>query len=173
MSGSDIIERDWQMNGVFKMAGKSNTKASKVGKGEKEIECPRCWVKMAKQEVKRIGPNIIIDVCPKCNGIWLDKGELKKLLKDKKLSDYLTKDIGTKSDSEIVCPKCGGLMDIEKTGDIEVDVCLDCHGVWLDQGELEDLKVKSKEGYEGDEKAKAEEKIEEIEARFNRLIKKI
>ena len=106
-------------------------------------------------------PNIIIDVCPKCKGIWLDKGELGKLLKDKKLTNYLTKHIGTKSRSPMICPRCCNTMDIEKAEDIEVDVCLTCNGVWLDEGELEKLKETSEEGFEPDELAKFEEKEEE------------
>ncbi len=38
-----------------------------------------------------------------------------------------------------MCPNCGGLMDGEDAGDVRVDVCLDCFGVWLDAGELERL----------------------------------
>jgi Zn-finger nucleic acid-binding protein len=127
----------------------------------KKIDCPRDWVETKREEVEVFGPNIEIDVCPKCNGIWLDYGELQKLIRDRKLSDYLTKQIGTQSNSELVCPRCGGLMDIETAGDVEVDVCLTCHGVWLDAGELEELKAKSKEGFKGDELEKAQEKWEE------------
>ena len=128
---------------------------------EKKYECHRCWVQMDKKEIETFGPNVIIDVCPKCKGIWLDKGELGKLLKDRKLADYLTKHIGTKSRSPMVCPRCGMTMDIEKADDIEVDVCLTCGGVWLDKGELEALTEKSEEGFEGDELAKREELEEE------------
>jgi len=99
---------------------------------ERKYECHKCWVEMKKEEVETFGPNIIIDVCPKCKGIWLDKGELDKLLKDRKLTNYF-----------------------------EVDVCLTCGGVWLDQGELEKLKETSEEGFEPDELAKLEEKEEE------------
>ncbi|HLT29207.1 MAG TPA: zf-TFIIB domain-containing protein [Myxococcaceae bacterium] len=39
------------------------------------------------------------------------------------------------------CPKCG--LDLEtlhmKDGNVDVDVCVGCHGVWLDAGELEQL----------------------------------
>ena len=106
---------------------------------KKKIECPRCWVKMSKKEVEVFGPNIVIDICPKCNGIWLDPGELKRVLKNNELADYLSKDIGTKSDSKLICPRCKGLMDIETAEDIEVDVCIKCNGVWLDGEELETL----------------------------------
>lgn len=134
---------------------------------ERKIDCPKCWVKMEQKKVKVIGPDITIDECPKCHGIYLDSGELKKLIKDKKLSDYLTKDIGTQSKSELVCPRCGGLMDIEKADDIEVDVCLSCHGVWLDVGELKDLKDKSKEGFEADFFEKTEERWEDAQTKSN------
>jgi Zn-finger nucleic acid-binding protein len=142
------------------------------------IDCPRCWAKMLQREVKVFGPDIIIDICPKCSGTWLDHGELKKLIKDRKITDYLTKEIGTQSKSELVCPRCGGLMDIESADDVEVDVCLSCNGVWLDEGELEDLKSKSGEGFKGDEMEKAEERWEERvkkerESVLNRFIKKL
>jgi Zn-finger nucleic acid-binding protein len=128
---------------------------------EKKYECHKCWVEMDKKEIDIFGPNIIIDVCPKCKGIWLDEGELKKLLKDRKLTNYLTKHIGTKSKSPMVCPKCGNTMDIESVEDIEVDVCLLCGGVWLDEGELEELEKLTKEGYELDMEAKKKELDEE------------
>lgn len=38
--------------------------------------CPSCSVIM--DEVSKTG--ILIDVCPKCKGVWLDRGELNQLL---------------------------------------------------------------------------------------------
>ena len=130
-------------------------------KSERKYECHKCWVELKKEEIETFGPNVIIDVCPKCKGIWLDKGELGKFLKDRKLTNYLTKHIGTKSRSPMVCPRCGMTMDVEKAEGIEVDVCLSCGGVWLDQGELDKLKEISEVGYELDETAKFNEKEEE------------
>jgi Zn-finger nucleic acid-binding protein len=127
----------------------------------RKIECPRCWVALQQEEVEVRGPNVIIDVCPTCGGIWLDSGELNRLLRDRKLSQYLTKHIGTQSKSPLVCPSCGWLMDIETAEDVDVDVCLNCGGVWLDAGELEKLKAISNEGFEGDERVKEEERWEE------------
>lgn len=135
---------------------------------EKTRECPRCWVAMKKEEVEVLGPNVIIDVCPKCQGIWLDNNELKKILGDRKLANYLTKHIGTQSKSKLVCPRCGGLMDLEYALDVEIDVCLVCNGAWLDAGELERLKEKSEAGYTGDKEKKAEEEWEEQMAKRRR-----
>lgn len=44
---------------------------------EEILKCPRCNVNMEK--LKR--EDVILDVCNKCGGMWLDKGEIKKLAK--------------------------------------------------------------------------------------------
>jgi Zn-finger nucleic acid-binding protein len=142
------------------------------------IDCPKCGSRTKRIEVEIFGPNIFIDICPKCRGHWLDHGELNKLLKDKKLSDYLTKEIGTASKSKLICPRCGGLMDVETAEDVAVDVCLSCNGVWLDAGELEELKEISKSGFEGDEVEKASERYEEYmvknrTSKLNRFFKRL
>lgn len=43
------------------------------------MNCPICEdVRM--KEVEKNG--ILIDVCPSCKGVWLDRGELEKLMED-------------------------------------------------------------------------------------------
>jgi hypothetical protein len=44
--------------------------------GEHLFKCPRCKLKMEKLKKK----NVVIDVCKKCKGMWLDDGEIHKLL---------------------------------------------------------------------------------------------
>jgi Zn-finger nucleic acid-binding protein len=34
------------------------------------------------------------------------------------------------------CPKCGSLLQAQQIGEVEVDQCTSCHGIWLDLGEL-------------------------------------
>ncbi len=43
--------------------------------GEELLTCPQCSVKMEK--LKKEG--VVIDVCRKCNGMWVDAGEMEKL----------------------------------------------------------------------------------------------
>tara|TARA_B100001142_G_C13982128_1_gene519237 strand:- start:88 stop:411 length:324 start_codon:yes stop_codon:yes gene_type:complete len=71
----------------------------------------------------------------------LDKGELLKLTSNRPLHNITTKYLGVDSDSKLLCPGCGSIMDMESVGGIEIDVCLQCNGVWLDSDELERLKV--------------------------------
>lgn len=44
------------------------------------IKCPRCSFKLRKAEQE----GVTIDVCDFCGGIWLDKGEMSKLIKSGK-----------------------------------------------------------------------------------------
>jgi uncharacterized protein len=42
-----------------------------------KLKCPRCDIIMKK--IKKA--DVIIDVCQKCHGMWLDDDEIDKLLK--------------------------------------------------------------------------------------------
>ena len=35
------------------------------------------------------------------------------------------------------CPKCGADLEEKEHQSIKVDVCPECHGLWLDQGEVD------------------------------------
>jgi len=45
--------------------------------GEALLLCPRCMEEM-KKIVKK---DVVIDICKKCGGMWVDAGELEKLAK--------------------------------------------------------------------------------------------
>ena len=40
------------------------------------MRCPRCAMELV--ECTRVG--VTVDVCDRCRGVWLDRGELEKLL---------------------------------------------------------------------------------------------
>ncbi len=42
---------------------------------DNDLTCPRCSSKLDKIEKNKI----VIDVCPFCQGMWLDDGEINKL----------------------------------------------------------------------------------------------
>jgi len=43
----------------------------------------------------------------------------------------------------IECPKCGhGMEEVSYGGDVLIDRCTNCHGLWFDQGEADLLKGK-------------------------------
>ena len=40
------------------------------------------------------------------------------------------------------CPKCGMQLEDIAFGDVRVDRCFSCEGIWLDKGELETMRQK-------------------------------
>ena len=102
---------------------------------------PHCFVSLEKNILKKSIWSVETDNCNSCKGLYLDKGELLKLTSNRPLHNITTKYLGVDSDSKLLCPGCGSIMDIESEGGIEIDVCLQCNGVWLDSDELERLMV--------------------------------
>lgn len=47
------------------------------------------------------------------------------------------------------CPKCGAQLQRRELHGVEVDECPGCGGIWLDQGELEELARRESEGWLG------------------------
>ncbi len=48
--------------------------------------------------------------------------------------------------SYMKCPKCGGGLEEKAHGNLRIDVCQDCGGVWLDPGELDLVRQMEKAG---------------------------
>ena len=44
------------------------------------------------------------------------------------------------------CPKCGMDLQTLTRGNVEIDTCFNCHGVWLDAGELDEILAQGHEG---------------------------
>ncbi len=40
------------------------------------LQCPVCGTPM--REIERFG--VMVDICPSCKGVWLDRGELDKII---------------------------------------------------------------------------------------------
>jgi len=104
-------------------------------------ECPRCFSVLNPEVIRKGIWKVEIDKCTSCSGIYLDKGELMTLTGNRPLHHLTTRHLGVDSDSELLCPSCGSLMDDEYAEGIEIDVCLQCNGVWLDKNELDQLKA--------------------------------
>jgi Zn-finger nucleic acid-binding protein len=127
------------------------------GEDEKPIDCPRCKKTMKAEYVQKLGPDVRIDVCGKCGGSWFDRGELSQTIEDRRIADRLTEPPIRGSMSSISCPRCGGRLRARREWDVEVDVCISCGGVWLDHGELEELKAQAVKDLDDEEKRRRKE----------------
>ena len=86
------------------------------------------------------GPTLDFNLheCPTCKGMWLDRGELQKLMHDAEV-EALLRNYAAPAKNPAPCPRDGEPMERRKIEDVEVDLCEACGGFWLDRGELEPL----------------------------------
>ena len=137
-----------------------------------EMKCPACggFLSTKKYETEQI------DQCNRCQGVWLDWGEVVNIIKsrDEKISHKVkTKVLALKgqdhrNNTEIKCPKCSKTMDTFEyafNSGVIVDKCPDKHGLWLDGGELEKIQaifemidLKTGVSYENDDELKSKKK---------------
>ncbi len=57
--------------------------------------------------------------------------------------------------TDLVCPKCQGLMRTYERSGVTLDQCADCRGIFLDRGELERL-VDAEQGWQSSHSAPRE-----------------
>lgn len=87
-----------------------------------------------------------VDLCPRCGGLWLDRGEITRAARlpeaeIARLRGLLSSSSGPPplpTDSAVPCPACDGKLSEVVLGHVHVDYCGTCHGIFLDRGELED-----------------------------------
>ena len=103
------------------------------------MKCPKCLDPLGVEH----HAGVEYDRCPRCKGLWLDRGEAEKLLADgspmevdsltySHLSDMLDEQGGS-------CPRCQVEMRQKRWRNIKVDHCPKCLGIWLDEGELSSI----------------------------------
>ncbi len=89
-----------------------------------------------------------VDICPHCNGIFFDQGELEnisRLVEIFREVNIQEQDIAISGISErgeeICCPLCKTSMQKREIGGQVVDLCPRCNGIWLDGGEIAALRL--------------------------------
>lgn len=111
---------------------------------ERKITCPRCQTALEIDTIRERSGMIEVDRCPKCTGIWFDKGELQQV---EKITEPVLFEIRRLPNEEeqleiMDCPSCGEGHPMEKHShfrdeNVIFDICTNCEGIWLDGGELE------------------------------------
>lgn len=98
------------------------------------MHCPRCNHDLKAEMYK----GIEVDRCSRCQGMWLDYGELDQmedtvLDKDEVKGTMVFRSVA----GELHCPKCDNKMQrfLYRAYNLELDSCEKGHGTWLDAGE--------------------------------------
>jgi hypothetical protein len=104
-----------------------------------------CCVKCNSILDKATFQGLEVDLCPKCGGLWLDRGEIARAAKLPeaelvRLRGLLTGKAGPPPVPTVAvapCPACPGSLSEVMLGAVRVDYCTRCQGIFLDKGELE------------------------------------
>lgn len=139
------------------------------------LHCPRCRKELERREFRQEE----LDVCPKCAGFWLDTDEFHNLSSER---DVYTDDSIPRrfrkapvraKDAYLPCPVCGDLMtrkNFKTISGVLIDLCRH-HGVWLDAGELDQIRCFIANGglqeYQDKRIAANREKIEVVADRLS------
>ncbi len=112
-----------------------------------DILCPACGKPMTKLNMSEAG--VDIDIClDGCGGIYFDNRELEKFDEAHENIDEIIQAIKNKhfnsvDDKKIrTCPVCDSNMSKfgAANGEVEIDVCNNCGGKFLDNGELNKIR---------------------------------
>ena len=97
------------------------------------MDCPRCSVPLTEVDLGASGGEyaaVLIDTCPECGGVWLDKGELDQ--RDESVwtnAEELDFEVVAKDGPTAQCPKCSeALTSIApaEAPDVVIDRCPAC-----------------------------------------------
>jgi Zn-finger nucleic acid-binding protein len=101
--------------------------------------CPACGELL----FERTYSGVDIDECDRCFGLWLDHGELEHLAENLPLPERLLRTnqatVQVRPEGTRPCPHCAEMLVGTHVKGVRIDLCPDCQGVWLDQGELNRL----------------------------------
>lgn len=101
----------------------------------KFVKCPVC--KVLTYAVEYL--DIELDLCPECQGVWFDSGELELLLGSHEAIDCQPVET---QETIRCCPVCPEKMDKVNIGPgrrVIIDTCPNGCGLWFDKNELSDL----------------------------------
>jgi len=115
------------------------------------MKCPACSSELTQIKVG----DLVVDVCNEsCGGIWFDNRELQRVdeATELDLQPYLDirHDLSVEVDftARRHCPRCTDviLMRHGYAGhrEVQVDSCANCGGIWLDYGELTQIRANSR-----------------------------
>lgn len=119
--------------------------AAAKGLQKKKLGCPACSGLM---EVHRYD-GFEVDECSGCHGLWLDRGELEMLGELKTPPERLLTSFPTMPREDLrpegarVCPHCACHLNVMAFKGTRMDLCTECQGMFLDQGELNALLQRS------------------------------
>jgi Zn-finger nucleic acid-binding protein len=66
-----FVKQDAEL--LRQMRAKLDAERAKAERTQGQMKCPRCGAELQEKQYH----HAVVDVCPKCNGMWLDAGEVE------------------------------------------------------------------------------------------------
>lgn len=66
-----FVKQDAEL--LKQMRAKLDAERAKAERTQARMKCPRCAAELQEKQYH----HAVVDVCPKCNGMWLDAGEIE------------------------------------------------------------------------------------------------
>ncbi len=103
------------------------------------MHCPKCVDSDLTRRVVR-NTKVTVDFCANCKGLWFDANELNQVL------PVASKDLKPPNDAKptpMTCPRCRVPLVVFYYPQtyVKIDMCSQCHGLWLEPGELKEITV--------------------------------
>lgn len=102
------------------------------------MNCPKCNNILKQGKTKN--SDVTVDYCSKCKGIWFDEKELEQVEYESVKFLAVPPDA---IESKYQCPKCQKALfsfSYPQTF-VTIDMCKKCKGLWVDAGELKEIKA--------------------------------
>ena len=108
------------------------------------VTCPACGKIMQKYFIQC---GCAIDICVDgCGGIFFNNQEIQELNNSQSDLEEIKKLLQDKIHTTVdenqtrVCPACGTKMAKTRALGVQIDTCYNCNGIFLDNGELEQVR---------------------------------
>ena len=111
--------------------------------------CPRCGVDMESRQLTR---EVRVEVCLKCQGMWLDHGRLRSLVSVPISERSNPRDLLRAGPTEDPCPDCDLLLrerEFPRGSGIFVAQCRRCAGMFMKKGVLDRIQEYLRRGRQG------------------------
>ncbi|HLF05561.1 MAG TPA: zf-TFIIB domain-containing protein [Thermoplasmata archaeon] len=108
-----------------------------ITRSEAGIRCPREGARAWLLDITGPWGKVVVDLCPECESIWFDGGELESTLDARGLWEKMLR--GMWFESGFACPRCGVKMVVTLADSVVEELCRHCRGVWIVRKDLESL----------------------------------
>jgi len=124
-------------------------------------ECPKCAERL---EARAFGM-VTVDGCAGCGGLWFDHQELNSLARDPSVGlmeverAFQQPLAAVPAGGSMRCPRCRVELyefTFPHTPEVRLDACPACKGIWLDDGELQQIAERIARGRQEPGRAAAE-----------------